>query len=627
MRLVEETGLDAFRRDELSPEAVLRHVERDVRVLMRLGLGVGKSHAVDELLSSSATHDRFDLVVYAAPTWNIIKERRVVRTGASLVPYAVLEPRPVDRCGPYAERWSALEQRGCHALAKATLCRECNAKKRDDPCPWPGQIRRLEGVRLVFCTEQHLVLNRTLIQLLTAATGARRVLVILDEAQIVDRPFEVAVTDDELRMFAEVVRRATRPQGVPSGLAATWVRDLEALRVAPSADLPSARFSWSPKLNRFAHQIQKVGVDAFGPAFRYVGYDLVLLKTSAARERWKDTARSVRFVARPWLGVHLLMLSAHLRAAYVAHRLGVTRVASPFEGVRFAHTGTRVVNLRSRLGADQFFVRNRKQILDTFAVLIARNVAAGCSTLLVSRLKSKEKCAAEIGARLKGWGLEVRFVVDGGAVPAVQDPRVIPVIHYGVLGVNDYAAYEAVYCLNSYYVAEREVAAALQEALPRDERRALRIRSKPDCVRRVEVADAAGTDLDLLGNAYLQKLELDPVLQAVGRVRFQTKAREVVLFAMHDVTHEIPRCTTVTSLEALRQTLGVPPAKDVDAALEAEHVKALLAEGYTAAEVAAEIGVSRRTVFERIARAKSAKDPLKELKEGILHSDVGRNAS
>ena len=87
-------------------------------------------------------------------------------------------------------------------------------------------------------------------------------------------------------------------------------------------------------------------------------------------------------------------------------------MTSPFEHAVFQHSGTRIFNLRSRIGADRYFRGNHKQILDTIAVLVAGNVKAGVTTVLVSRKKSKDFSARYLAARLAGWGIDVRFVCD-----------------------------------------------------------------------------------------------------------------------------------------------------------------------------------------------------------------------
>ena len=107
-------------------------------------------------------------------------------------------------------------------------------------------------------------------------------------------------------------------------------------------------------------------------------------------------------------------------------------------------------------------------------------------------------------------------------------------------------------------------------------------------------------DWRALGNVYLRKLEVDPVVQAVGRVRFLTKPREVITFAMHDLSPEVGTCQDVRSLRELRQALGIPEAKEIDQALATERIAAMRASGRSAEGIAAELGVSRATVFRRL---------------------------
>ena len=76
---VNEESLAEFRKLFLSPDALLGFLERFVKTLVRLGIGVGKSRAIDDLLTHHETFRRFDLVIYAAPAWNIIHERAIVR--------------------------------------------------------------------------------------------------------------------------------------------------------------------------------------------------------------------------------------------------------------------------------------------------------------------------------------------------------------------------------------------------------------------------------------------------------------------------------------------------------------------------------------------------------------------
>ena len=166
--IVTEWELDAFRRIELSPTALLRLIENNVHVLARLSVGVGKSQAVDRLLLHGPLFERFDLVLYVAPTRSILEERAIIRGEAKPpVPWEVLRPRPTEKCGFWAEEWTSLQAQGCSAHAKATLCRPCQALNGE--CPWPDQFKRLGEVGLIFLTEQYLLSNRSLIKALTSS--------------------------------------------------------------------------------------------------------------------------------------------------------------------------------------------------------------------------------------------------------------------------------------------------------------------------------------------------------------------------------------------------------------------------------------------------------------------------
>ena len=78
--------------------------------------------------------------------------------------------------------------------------------------------------------------------------------------------------------------------------------------------LAEAQFSLPLGLHWHAGRIQARGLDEFGPEFRYIGYDLAQLTYSRGEERWVDGKGGIRFVARPYLGCHTLILSAHLSA-------------------------------------------------------------------------------------------------------------------------------------------------------------------------------------------------------------------------------------------------------------------------------------------------------------------------
>lgn len=602
--LITEDGLDAFRRERLSPHALLELIEKFVWVLIKLGIGVGKSFAVDALLGFPKLFRRFDLVIYAAPTWSIIRERAILSGRArSPAAWLVIEPRPRKRCGKRARRWLELEAQGCAALAKEELCGDCTATdEHDNPCPWPDQLRKIRGIGLVFCTEKQFLQNRSLMLMLRARTRAKRVLVILDEGRLVDAHFEVAISRAHLRVFHSLLTILAAEYADLARNAQDWLAWTGELLGATNGTIEREAPELDDIFLRSAAEVQAVGVERFGSDFRYLGYELMQLRWSRPEERSIDHNGTIRFTARPFLNAHLLVLSAHVHGDYVAHRLGADRVASPFGDVVVQHSGTRIFNLRSRIGADKYFPGNRKQILDTIAVLVWLNIQRGTTTLLISRKKSKRSAAEYLEERLAGWGARVRFILDGSSPPVPPDPCVVPFIHYGVLGVNDYTEYESAFCVNAYYLSSRVVSNRVQEFDARIDAVDLRIASGVHRQRRVEVAAAGDEDLgrSTLGNLYLRRLEVDPVVQAAGRVRFLTKPRTVLFFQMGDLAHDVGPCTDVTSLEALRAAMAIPSAKEVDHAFDGERLRALVDGGASIEDAAAELGMSRATAFRRL---------------------------
>lgn len=599
-----ETQLEVFRREHLAPEAVLALIEEHRRVLLRLAVGVGKSWLCDELLAWPSLYEAFDLVVYAAPAWNILHERRIV-SGETVapVPMKVLEGRPLQRCGSYAEEWESLQSRGCVACAKKELCgpcTRCDVASGVDPCPFPTRMRGLRRTRLLFLAEQQFSANRSLLPLLQLRTGARRPLVILDEGHLLDSRFDVMISAEALERFREVLLEAPLHRRFEDDRSVGIEMIDRLLREGRGALTSVAPFP--DGLNWQALAIQKAGIRRFGRAFRYLGYELSHLGRCRTDERWKEDSGDLRFIARPFLHCHLLVLSAHTTARFARHRLGIGSIYSPFEDYRFVHSGTRIYNVRNRAGADKHFRRSSERILDAFAVVLLANVLEGHSTVLVSRKKHKAFCADRLRERLAGWGMDVTFVTEGyGALPRDPDPRTIPLIHYGLLGVNAFEHYESLYCLNSYYVPEDELNRCVQECEPEHFKTRLTIDSEPDHVRRVRIDRSvpALEDREWLGETYLRRLEVDPVIQAAGRVRFATQPREVVLFQMSDLSADLPSVREVVLVGDLLEELGLPSARDLDGLAQALRIEELLQDGHSSKEAAAVLGISERTLYYR----------------------------
>jgi hypothetical protein len=140
----------------------------------------------------------------------------------------------------------------------------------------------------------------------------------------------------------------------------------------------------------------------------------------------------------------------------------------------------------------------------------------------------------------------------------------------------------------------------------------LSIVSAPDKHRRVRASGGrkSRAAIESLATDYLRRLELDPVIQVAGRVRFATSPREVVLFQMADLSNELPGCTDVANPTELRAALGLPDPKSLDHERFATVARRRMDAGATARQVASELSVGRATVFRRLKEAESLKTPI-----------------
>jgi hypothetical protein len=124
---------------------------------------------------------------------------------------------------------------------------------------------------------------------------------------------------------------------------------------------------------------------------------------------------------------------------------------------------------------------------------------------------------------------------------------------------------------------------------------------------------ADDNDRTFLANLYLGRMERDPVLQAIGRVRPLTHAREVVTFQMADFTPELGEVTEVRTLSALRRVLGVQDPKEIDREFDLAAIQAAKADGLSTTLAAERAGMSRATAYRRVQEADRLKNPSRDI--------------
>ena len=585
-------SLAEFRATRFPASAIAPIIMANDITLINTPIGTGKSFLLDNLLEYLSANLSELIVVLASLTANL-QERRLVRHPTQEV--RRLRPRPSVDCGPLDPDWRSHERGGTTAFAKHSLCRSC---PHFGGCFWPAQYgKALKGARIIFGTHQHLLNNPHFLWHLQSMTEAESMLLLLDEADVLASPFRTTLTRLVLASFMEAVRQAD----IPEKSQGSWLEKTALLTMASTADLRSPDWSFPRPTLTETLAIQQAGL-ALDPNFQWPGHNLYAFSRTRTDQRWKDRNGDVVFVRTPYLAKRTAIFSAGMSAEYVARQLRVDRVVTPFANVRCQHQDTRFYNISSLLGAAARFRGNRVQILDFFAQLIIRNIEAGRTTLLIARKRLKGYCAEYLERRLSTWGYPVTVFLSDGQLPAEVGPSVLPLIHFGINGVNTFESYESVYCLCGYYIDEQVLRDAIADVEPDELRFPVLIRVTGQPRRRLAatfVEQLRCSNADQIVRDYYRQLETNTVIQAVGRVRFATKPREVITFQCSEMS-DVQLAREFYSLREARDYFGLVTGSVFDRRRQEAEVRRLRAEGLTTAAIAERLGVCKRTVRYRL---------------------------
>lgn len=603
--IIGDEPLAAFRQGLTGPYAMTLLDEAKGRLLIQLTVGVGKTQFLVDSTIHAVTADLFDLVVGLVPRWDILNELRE-RLPADLR-LVLVKPRPSRRCGELDECWKQYEQRGCGLLGRKKLCGLC---PRANNCSWPAQYgARLRGARLILATQQHLVLNPHFIHHLGQQANARRVLSLVDESNLLLSSTERMISAADLARFSQVQKTLLDRAEQPRKQQVEWLELSRMIAGASTIDLRDGtwKFPWVDAT--WAVHVQEQGWALYGQQFRFIGHDLQHFAQSDVSSRERLTGGDIRFASLPYLGSKFIIFSGSIARPLARYRLDPNHerptLMSPFEHYCFSHPGTKWFNLNNMEGAARYFRRNATRLMDFFAVKIARNITEGKRTLLVSRKKFVPLCRNLLRERLRKLGVEpVRIVCRGWTKHNLSDPRTVPLISYGIAGLNRFEGFHAAYCLNSFYIPPAAVSQTVQELEASTERYAVTIATTGRPARRsarVELPDAWETIIPVVAEQVLVQKEADVVVQAVGRVRPFTREREVITFHAGELPG-VHYTREFLTLAQARSHFGILPSSQVAMQVRADEVLRLMALGKTKKQIAEALGVSLSTVKRDLRR-------------------------
>jgi hypothetical protein len=629
-----DEALAKFRQSLTGPYAFDLLATSGGRLLIQLPVGIGKSEwmirIIDHALNTACEHD---LVVVLVPRWDVLNELKA-RLPATVTP-VVLQPRPRKRCGPLDAAWVKYEQTGCGLLGREELCGHCPRRKK---CPWPDQYGdKLNGVKLILATQHHLVLNPQFIDQLRQATGAERVLLLLDESDLLLKPADKLITVTDLERFIAAQEAVLSATASPMPAMKNWLELSQLLPLTRTEDLQEGQWRFSPFDGSWAVAVQSEGRQKYGNDFRFLGYDLRHFRRSDILSREKLPNGDIRFAVLPDLGNEFIIFSGSMARELARYRLDPNHrrptLLSPFERHEFRHPQTKWYNIGSFEGAASLFPKNAERILDFFAAKIAANIQAGKRTLLICRKRFRDFCSAELTRRLQELGYhDVRIVTKGWDRLTLDNPRLLPLITYGICGVNRFEHFDAAHCLTGYYINDSILIRTVYDIDATTDRFPITIRSEGTPRRRiahVELPDQREPITPLIAQEVLVQKEADVVLQAVGRVRPFTRPREIITFQA-DILPGVTYSFAFPSIAGIRSYFQIPTRGELKRQNLATRIAELRQQGRTQEEAGSQLGICARTVkrYEQAARGHvpsspgSQRVPLTQLNEGDIFTSL-----
>lgn len=564
------------------------------RLRVDWAVGVGKSHNIDLTIEEAVVSNQYNLVIALFPTRQIIEERKWVANPPKAISLVNLKPRPASNCGAdMNRRWQVFEKNGMGAFGRIELCGHCLLRP---DCFWPWQLgKSLKGTQVIFGAQAHLERSPYFLNQLAQWSEAQKVLVILDEANFIMKPFQRRIEREQLQIFVDVLDRLNPRRWRKRH--ARWKYLCGLLLDAPTDDLRSHEWQMPWVYHDWSLAVQTCGYGIYGDSFSFLAFDLVHFSRSPLQSRERTAKRDILYAAVPSVSMDFIIYSGTAHQQFSEYRLG-NEFASPFENYSFIHPETTWFNIASRLGARRYFLKNSPQILDFFAGLVASRLQEGRRPLLIAKKCFCAFCARQMQDRLQKLGFEARVAINGWQPDLLRNANVVPLIHYGMIGTNQFQEFDCAYCLTGYYVTEEAINGILQDLLGSDMEIPLRIsiEGRP-CRRRAGVLNQRDRTYDLhkLAQHALNHLEMDTVLQAVGRVRPYTKPREVITFqcAGHP---DFEYTKEFSSIGEVRHHFGIPNRRSAQTAKLCSLIQDAREKGMKQQEAAAQLGVGLRTI-------------------------------
>lgn len=631
----------AIREGVLRPEHVLSVATLGQgHLVVPLPTGVGKTRMFTDLILSRCWQNRFDRVFVIVPTRAVLSEIHRTLTAAmpadhadttlideadddgsdrsplTIVTYPSIDDPADAPCHPNHTELKGLITQGLGLHGQATICQKCDLRKR---CRFFRRSKKImfHGAQVILITEATLLREPDMLRSLLPPMDddgidpATRSLALLDEAVGAREGFIRTFTVDDVVAEREVARHAgmSKPRD-------TDVRQVFQV-LQHLLDTPDRRWTGPmPRWQDVAMRWQRAGLRTD----RTYRFRLPLLLRYAANPLWYDPERSIYATTQfPWLPTPTIIAGACRDETIIRWRYGAERVTSLLAGVTVRHPQTRYVALSSSMMTPSRWSGNRRSIAAFAADLLICETLAGRTCVLVTRRNAPDTISSS-GAPVAGGphlatmtisavrrALDERHdavppgsiqILEPGEVPAQPTPGRIPVLTFGTIGINAFEGYDTLITLMAFHVP----AEVIRDLAFADRKPSDRPRITLNGRRQVQWTNPP-TDQDREQvEAAIRLLEVDPVIQALGRVRGSIHPRLVVFSSLHDLAPWLGTVEAATTMSGLRTLLGLGSMISVRHGRQQARLQELVAEGLTVKAAAGELNVSYATA-RRLAHA------------------------
>jgi len=597
--IVSGTDLENFRSAYSGEKQLSILKDSGGKMVVTWPVGIGKSHSIDDVIEASIEGSDYDIVLIFEPTRDLINERRLIKNPLnSEINIVNLKPRPKIKCGDVDDIWSVYEVRGMGTLGRAEIC-----KKRCESvnCSWLKQHQEITSADVVFGTQAYLKNVPLLLHDIKRRIGDKKILVLLDEVNFAMSSFQERLSDLHLLQLVELFDDIKESFKDESWFK-EWQYKLNVLRKAQTLDLCKSTWGFPRIPMQAALMIQQRGWNKWNEQFSYIGGALEVFHDSLPKSRqFDDNDSSLVYSIEPKIPADFVVYSATIDPLLIKYRLNMKDdICSPYEHFRFLDKKTRWYNISSGIGAAKNYPNNRAQILDFFSQLIMIRVDENKKILLISRKKYAESVVEELQEMLRENDRDdIRVTYSAGSDSHGDNIDCqVHVIHYGVVGINNYEDFDCAYCIQSYYIPIDLVSQGLQELFRDDLHIELDLElERLPCRRQINVksSDHRFTSINALAQPMMDHLESGVVTQAVGRIRPYTSACEVITFQCSENPH-YKYDEDFLSLDAARSFFDVKHQRSRRKEELSNRVQEHKKRGLKQKEVSSCLGVSVRTV-------------------------------